>query len=69
MPRYVLSVMKMIDFALDPSLGPETYVLSSPMVSTVPTGVPSWTLPEMQHGLSPTPVDMAGKEAMKLIAV
>jgi hypothetical protein len=54
----VLSVRKITDLAFDPSFGAATYVCRLSMVSTFPVGVPSWTLPERQHELIPTPVDI-----------
>lgn len=42
---------KIIVFAFEPSFGAETYVGKLSMVSTVPLGVPSCTLPERQHSL------------------
>lgn len=55
----LLSTRKTTVFDLEPSWGSATYVCRPPIVSTRPVGVPSWTLPERQQELIPTPVDMA----------
>ena len=54
----LLSDMNTIDFAFEPPSGAATYVWRLSIVSTFPVGVPSCTLPERQHELIPTPVDI-----------
>ena len=50
--------MKMTVLALDPPLGSDTYVWRPATVSTLPTGVPSCTLPDRQQSLMPIFVDI-----------